>query len=80
VADYCEHCNEFSGSMKGGEFFAICVNISSSRRTRLHAVSDSRKVIKKDPNMRVKLSSFGTSYISYDIIYTFTLMSLAIHN
>jgi hypothetical protein len=36
VADSCEHSNEPSGSIKGGNFFTSWVTVSFSRRTLLH--------------------------------------------
>jgi hypothetical protein len=37
VVGCCEHCNELSGSIKGGEFKYLS-DISFARRTVLHGV------------------------------------------
>jgi len=39
LAGFYEHCNELTGSMKGGNFLTSCVTVSFSKRTLLYGVS-----------------------------------------
>jgi hypothetical protein len=39
VAGSCEHGNESSGSIKGGNFLTSCVSIGFPRRALFHGIS-----------------------------------------